>query len=69
MENNLRIALGEDAFRNLVAGRVVITSAVASNARRQLVEIILSDIGWPAMIKAVRAAEEGESNLESPPAG
>jgi hypothetical protein len=41
-----RIVLDETAFRALVAGRVARSYAPA-------VEIVLSDIGWTAMLRAV----------------
>jgi hypothetical protein len=45
----LRIALDEAGFRQLVAGQVVL-ERTTSGLR---VEIILSDIGWTRMIRAV----------------
>jgi hypothetical protein len=49
----LRVVLDERRFRRLVAGEVV--SAAAGGER---VELILSDIGWTAMLRAVCDAIE-----------
>jgi hypothetical protein len=45
-----RVALDETAFRQLVAGKVV--AATFNNGAAQI-EIILSDIGWVPMLRAV----------------
>jgi hypothetical protein len=44
----IRIAFDETAFRQLVAGQVV-----AFNTNAAEVQIILSDIGWVPMLRAV----------------
>lgn len=49
------IVLGEAEFRDLVAGRVAKT-ATASGGQLQPVEIILSDIGWERMTRAIAVA-------------
>jgi hypothetical protein len=46
-----RIALDEQQFRRLVAGQVVSVSAPAGSATQ--IQIILSDIGFAAMLRAV----------------
>jgi hypothetical protein len=45
----VRVALGEAEFRELVAGRVAKVSAADGST----VEVILSDIGWPAILRAI----------------
>jgi hypothetical protein len=45
-----RVALDESAFRRLVAGQIV--AATFDNGAAQI-EIILSDIGWVPMLRAV----------------
>lgn len=48
----IRIALGEAEFRDLVAGRVARTKTASG----QPVEVILSDIGWERMTRAIAVA-------------
>ena len=52
----MRVRLDEKAFRALVAGKVI-------TDRRADVEIILSDIGWPRMLRAI----EDAMNAQNPP--
>lgn len=47
----IRIALDEAQFRRLVAGQVVIFKA--GDRQRIEVQCILSDIGWPQILRAV----------------
>lgn len=55
------IALGLEDFRNLVAGRVVRTVTTPDYCP---VHIILSDIGFAEMVKAVK---DGHNNFVDPP--
>lgn len=49
---SIRIALGESEFRDLVAGRVAKSRAASG----LMVEVILSDIGWERMTRAIAVA-------------
>jgi hypothetical protein len=51
----VRIVLDETQFRALVAGQVL-----AANVDDRRVEIILSDIGWPRMWRAVEDARRAQ---------
>jgi hypothetical protein len=46
----LRVVIGETQFRRLVAGEVV---AYKAGEERIELEFILSDIGWPKILRAV----------------
>jgi hypothetical protein len=48
----LHVALDEAQFRRLVAGEVV--SIKAGDQQQVEVQCILSDIGWPVILRAVR---------------
>lgn len=48
----LRVVIDEVRFRELVAGKMLILPGAARHARTS-VEIILSDIGWTSMLRAV----------------
>ena len=47
----LRVVIDETQFRRLVAGQIVAFRAAAD--QRVEVEFILSDIGWPKILRAV----------------
>ena len=49
----IRIALNEENFTQLVSGKIVVR---ASSAESETVEIILSDIGFTAMLLAIEKA-------------
>jgi hypothetical protein len=46
----VRVVVGEDHFRRLVAGQVL---AYKAGDERIEIEFILSDIGWPQILRAV----------------
>lgn len=58
-EHTIYVALDEQDFRALVAGRMATVHGVADDIR-PLVKLILSDIGFDAMKAAIGAAEEGQ---------
>jgi hypothetical protein len=52
----ISIALSEADFRLLVSGDVVRRLIRSPDGEQNEVQLILSDIGWPLMLKAVRDA-------------
>lgn len=54
----IRIALDASDFFALVSGEIVRADAPGSVARARVVEIILSDIGWDEMERAIDAARK-----------
>lgn len=58
MSEAIRVALNEEDFRNLVAGKVVTISS-GRVVRGISVEIILSDIGWGRMYAAIEEVDKG----------
>lgn len=59
----IRVALDEVRFRRLVAGQVVATAAAGG----ERVEIILSDIGWQRILRAIVDAMAGGPPTKSLP--
>lgn len=57
VEPPLRVVLDEADFRALVSGQVVATQT----ATGRLVQIILSDIGWDAMDRALTDAVRNQA--------
>jgi hypothetical protein len=69
MTRPLRVVIGKDHFRRLVAGQVVTYKA---GDDRIEIEFILSDIGWPHILRAVLdgiAPEPGLTATGSAPKG
>jgi len=58
MPTMLRIVLDETAFRDLVAGKAVRLEATNPEGPPALVGIILSDIGFERMLRAIRDASQ-----------
>jgi hypothetical protein len=54
--SEIRIALDEQQFRQLVAGKEIVVPALLTSPGRATVRIILSDIGFDRMAKAIADA-------------
>jgi hypothetical protein len=62
----LRVVLNREAFRDLVAGRMVALNGVAPG--QPVVELVLADIGWAAIAAAVYdAAPDGPLSKDQGP--
>ncbi len=61
---SIRITLDERDFRELVAGRIATPEQRSPDA--PFVEIILSDIGWPRMLRAITEAQRQQTRPEDP---
>jgi hypothetical protein len=59
-----RVALDEAAFRQLVAGQIVAATFDNGTAR---IEIILSDIGWVPMLRAMLDGMHPTDHPKGPP--
>jgi hypothetical protein len=57
-----RLVLNEEAFRELVAGKVVKLMTTTNTP----IELILSDIGWERMFSAIRDADDDAAAAAAP---
>jgi hypothetical protein len=64
MTRPLRVVVDETGFRRLVAGQVL---AFKAGDQRIEIEIVLSDIGWPRILRAVLDGIAPEPGLPKGP--